>query len=121
MVVGPAAAIALLQSLEAALKAYVAALHEELQDASRRSMPTSGQAGFRVRYPRKSRSLLDVDSLTLSQLTKRKKRRHIMKLSQAIPRALLAFVAICIIQALAGILDPNETCRRPALRCSGCS
>ena len=36
-----------------------------------------------------------------------------MKLSQAIPRALLAFVAICITQALAGILIPMKPVTLP--------
>ena len=44
-VAGPAAAVELLQSLETALQAYVAALHEELQ-ALPPAMPASGRLAF---------------------------------------------------------------------------
>jgi PadR family transcriptional regulator, regulatory protein AphA len=43
--VGPAAAVELLQSLEAALQTYVAALHEELQQM-KAVMPTSARLAF---------------------------------------------------------------------------
>jgi DNA-binding PadR family transcriptional regulator len=71
MAAGPAAAAELLESLEAALKAYVAALQEELQ-AIGKALPTSARLAFECGI-RGNQSLLDWAQYALAIYQKKEK------------------------------------------------
>lgn len=72
--VGPDATIELLQSLQTALKAHVAALHEELQ-AIQSFLPTSGRLAFECGI-RGNQSLLDWTRYALATYAKEGRRKE---------------------------------------------
>ena len=71
--VGPAAAVELLQSLETALQAYVAALHEELQQI-KNAMPASARLAFECGI-RGNQCLLDWTHYALATYEKEWKKK----------------------------------------------